>query len=351
MKNKNIPIFDGHNDSILKAFTEKRNFFQKNEKGHIDLPKTKAGGMKAGLFAICLPAEKIEERASRYGLTESEEGWEVKYARPLGFDYAKKFTDELLDFSLKIALSKEIKLIKKIADLEECFQKDLLGMVLHFEGAEAIDEKLSNLEYFYEKGLRSLGPTWSRENIFGYGVPFKFPSSSDIGPGLTALGKKLVSKCNDLGIIVDLAHLNQKGFWDVAKISTKPLVVSHGNVFALCPSSRNLTDDQIELVAKSGGIIGINFSILFLRKDGKLILDTPLDLIVDHIDYIVKKVGSDFVGFGSDFDGTEIPEELKSVADMPKLIKKMKERGYNALDIEKIAYKNWLRVIKATWRE
>lgn len=347
---KNIPIFDGHNDSILEVFTEKRNFFVRNEEGHIDLPRAKEGNMKAGFFAIWIPPENVKERAPRYGLKTFKNGWEVEYAKSLNFKYAKNFTNDLLELSYSFAKSKEIKMIKKIDDLDECFQKELLGMILHFEGAEAIDENLSNLEYYYEKGLRSLGFVWSRSNAFGYGVPFKFPSSGDIGPGLTAAGKKLVSKCNEMGIIIDLAHINEKGFWDVAKLSKAPLVVSHGNVHALCPCSRNLTDRQIDAVASSGGIIGINFSILFLRKDGELIADTPLKLILDHIDYIVKRVGVDHVGFGSDFDGTQVPNDLKSIADMPKLLEDLKNNGYKHEDIEKIAYKNWRRVIKDSWK-
>lgn len=347
---KKIPIFDGHNDTILETSLKKRDFFLKNQEGHIDLPRAKEGGMKGGFFAIWLPPEGIEERAPLYGLKTNGDSWEVEYARPLSFKYAKDLTEKLLNYGLGFAKAKDVKIIKDIKDFDECIKKELLGMILHFEGAEAIDENLLNLEQYYEKGLRSLGLVWSRPNVFGDGVPFKFPAHPDIGGGLTEAGKKLVLKCNDLGIIVDLSHINEKGFWDAACLSKAPLVVSHGNVHAICPCSRNLTDGQIDAIAKSGGIIGINFSIHFLRKDGKLIFDTPLDVIIDHIDYIAKRVGVDFVGFGSDFDGTDVPENLKSVANMPKLLEALEKRGYSHKDIEKIAYRNWRRVLKESWK-
>lgn len=348
---KPVPFFDGHNDTLLEIFLEKRNFFQRNESGHIDLIRALEGGMRGGFFALCIPAERIEEREAFYGFKGNDESWSVEYAKSLNFEYSEKFTKDLLEFlSFLKASSSKIKVVKSKEDLDECFLKDILGVVLHFEGAEAIDKKLMNLEWYYEKGLRSLGPVWSRANVFGFGVPFRFPSSSDIGEGLTAAGKDLVLKCNDLGIIVDLAHLNHKGFWDVTKISKAPLVVSHGNVHALCPSSRNLTDDQIKAVKDSNGIIGINFSIKFLRKDGKLILDTPLDIILDHIDYLVRKIGVDHVGFGSDFDGTQIPSDLKDVSHMPKMMEALKKRGYGKNDLEKIAHLNWRRVIQDSWK-
>jgi membrane dipeptidase len=348
---KSIPFFDGHNDTILELFLEKRNFFQRSDVGHLDLERALEGGMRGGFFAFCIPAERIEEREASYGFKGSDEKWETEYAKSLNFEYADKFTKDLLELFFRLeALSSKIKIIKSKENLDECFSKDILGMVLHFEGAEAIDKKLMNLEEYYEKGLRSLGIVWSRANVFGFGVPFRFPSSSDIGDGLTKEGKELVLKCNDLGIIVDMAHLNQKGFWNVVKISKAPLVVSHGNVHALCPSSRNLTDEQIEAIKDSNGIIGVNFSVKFLRKDGKLILDTPLDIVLDHVDYIVKKIGVDHVGFGSDFDGTQIPSDLKDVSHMPKMMEALKKRGYKKSDIEKIAHLNWRRVIGDSWK-
>ena len=142
--------------------------------------------------------------------------------------------------------------------------------VMHIEGAEAIPADLEGLEALYARGLRSIGPLWSRPNIFGHGVPFRFPSSPDTGDGLTEAGKALVRACNRLRIQLDLSHLNFKGFWDVAELTDAPLVASHSNAHAIAASSRNLTDDQIRAIGKSGGMIGLNYAIGFLREDGAL---------------------------------------------------------------------------------
>ncbi len=133
---------------------------------------------------------------------------------------------------------------------------------------EAIDTRLEALDVFHAAGLRSLGPVWSRPNAFAHGVPFDFPRGPDTGPGLTAAGKRLVQACNRLGVLVDLSHLNEAGFWDVARISDAPLVATHSCAWALASSPRNLTDAQLDAIRASGGIVGINFHKGFLRADG-----------------------------------------------------------------------------------
>jgi membrane dipeptidase len=144
----------------------------------------------------------------------------------------------------------------------------VLATILHFEGAEAIDPQLNALEVFYQAGLRSLGLVWSRPTAFGHGVPFAFPHSPDTGPGLTDAGKQLVRACNRLGIMIDLSHLNEQGFWDVAELTNAPLVATHSNAHALCASSRNLTDKQLDAIKESDGMVGLNFAVCFLREDG-----------------------------------------------------------------------------------
>src|SRR5206468_1669749 len=129
------------------------------------------------------------------------------------------------------------------------------------EGAEPIAPDLSNLERWYDRGLRSIGLVWSRANAFAEGVPFRFPSSPDTGPGLTDAGRELVRACNRLGILVDLSHLNEAGFWDVAGISDKPLVATHSNAHAICPASRNLTDKQLAAIKESDGMVGLNYHV------------------------------------------------------------------------------------------
>ncbi len=202
----------------------------------------------------------------------------------------------------------------------------------------------------YAAGLRSLGPVWSRPNDFGYGVPFSFPSSPDTGPGLTDAGKALVKECNRLGIMIDLAHLNEKGFWDVAKCSDAPLVSTHTAVEAICPAARNLTDRQIDAVGESGGVIGVNFFVGNLREDGKWERDMPLTQLVRHVDYIANRIGIDHVAFGSDFDGATMADDLSDVTRLPNLIATLRSAGYEDASLRKITHENWLRVLRQTWR-
>jgi len=228
----------------------------------------------------------------------------------------------------------------------------ILAIILHFEGAEAIDADLDALEVFYQAGLRSLGIVWSRPNAFGHGVPFKFPHSPDTGPGLTAPGRDLIRACNRLGILLDLSHINEQGFWDVARLSAAPLVATHSAAHSLCPSTRNLTDKQLDAIKASEGMVGLTFELANLREDADDDPNTPLDVIVRHIDYLVEHVGIDGVGFGSDFDGgITVPQELGDVSGLPRLIATLREHGYDEADLRKLTHENWLRVLSLTWGE
>jgi membrane dipeptidase len=221
--------------------------------------------------------------------------------------------------------------------------------VLHIEGAEAIDPNFELLDVLYAAGLRSLGPVWSRPNAFGHGVPFLCPSSPDTGPGLTDLGKELIGACNRLRILIDLSHLNARGFWDVAAISKAPLVATHSNAHALSPHSRNLTDKQLTAIGETGGIVGVNFATNYLRPDGRQDADTPVDLVIEHLEHILKHVGEDGVGFGSDFDGAKIPAGIGNAAGLQNLVQVLRTRGYGEPLIEKLCYRNWLRVLGQIW--
>jgi membrane dipeptidase len=224
-----------------------------------------------------------------------------------------------------------------------------MASILHFEGAEAIDPHLGALETFYNAGLRSLGIVWSRPNAFAEGVPFAFPRSPDTGPGLTDAGCALVRACNELGIMIDLSHINEQGFRDVAKLSNAPLVATHSNAHALCPSTRNLTDWQLDAIRDSGGIVGLNFGVCFLRDDGGDDPEVPIEVMAQQIDYLVDRMGIAHVGFGSDFDGVTIPLEMGDVAGMPKLIGALRARGYDDEALRMIAHENWVRVLSETW--
>jgi SAM-dependent methyltransferase len=219
---------------------------------------------------------------------------------------------------------------------------------MHLEGADPLAPDLSDVEAWYERGVRSLGLVWSRPNAFAEGVPFAFPASPDTGPGLTGAGKRLVHACNRLGILVDLSHLNEAGFWDVASLALAPLVATHSNAHALSASTRNLTDEQLDAIGASGGVVGVNFAVSFLREDGALDPSTPVDEIVRHVDYIADRIGVDHVAFGSDFEGATMPDALGGAAGFPALVELLRRR-YGDEDIAKITHRNWLRVLEETW--
>jgi membrane dipeptidase len=242
-----------------------------------------------------------------------------------------------------------VRVCRNVDDIRRSFADDVLASVLHIEGAEAIDPDFELLDVLHEAGLRSLGPVWSRPNAFGHGVPFLCPSSPDTGPGLTALGKELVGACNRLKILIDLSHLNEKGFWDVAETSNAPLVATHSNAHALSPHSRNLTDEQLAAIRGTGGMVGVNFATSFLRAEGRADADTPTELVIDHLEYMLERVGEDGVGFGSDFDGARVPAGIGNAAGLQHLVEIMRARDYGERLIAKVCSGNWLRVLERTW--
>lgn len=356
MSRTDVPVFDGHNDTLLRIAMldpeDDWSFDGRNDDGALDLERAAAGGMAGGMFAIMAPPGTGDDMFRRGEVTRTEEGYEKPMAPRQPHAVARDFTDEVLTLAeaLEQAHEDRFLIVRSYRELRDGFDGDRLTAVIHFEGAEAIDEDLKNLEQYYDRGLRSLGIVWSRPNTFGHGVPFRFPSTPDTGAGLTEAGLRLVDACNDLGIVVDCAHLNAAGFWDVADRSEHPLVVSHACCHAISPSARNLTDEQIDAVGESGGLIGVNFFVADLREDGKFRRDTPVEQIVHHIDYIVDRIGVDHVGFGSDFDGARLPENLSDASKFPRLIEALRSAGYGASELEKIAGRNWLRVLEQVWR-
>lgn len=157
--------------------------------------------------------------------------------------------------------------------------------------------------------------------------------------------------CNQLGILVDLAHITEKGFWDVAKTSDQPLVASHSNAHALTPVARNLTDKQLDAIKESRGIVGLNYATAMLRDDARSDADTPIEAMVRHVDHLVGRLGIDCVGLGSDFDGATIPAEIADAAGNQKLIEALRNAGYGEADLVKLCRENWLRVLASAWKE
>jgi membrane dipeptidase len=320
-------ILDGHNDLVLHRWRGEPAL-------HLDLDAAQKAGFSGGFFALYVPSPNRPD--------PEETPYEVPLPEPIPHEEAARIAEELF------AALCELPVVRASSVVD--FREGQVTAIVHLEGAEPLAADLSNLEQWYERGLRSVGLVWSRPNAFAEGVPFRFPSSPDTGPGLTEAGRELVRACNRLGILVDLSHLNEAGFWDVQRLSDAPLVATHSNAHALCVSSRNLTDWQLDAVRDSGGVVGVNFAVAFLREDGRNDAATPITEIVRHIDYFVERMGIDHVAFGSHFDGATISEELGGVAGLPKLVSALSDAGYDDVALAKVTHENWLRVLAATWR-
>jgi membrane dipeptidase len=319
-------IIDGHNDLVL-------HLWRGEPTNHMDLDEARAAGFAGGFFALYVPSPKVPD--------PEQIPYAVPLPAPLAHDEAVAVAEELFARLCELPVTR--------ATLADDFREGQVTAIVHMEGAEPLASDLSDLESWYVRGLRSVGLVWSRPNAFAEGVPFRFPASPDTGPGLTDAGRELVRACNRLGILVDLSHLNEAGFWDVQRLSDAPLVATHSNAHALSPSTRNLTDAQLQAVRDSGGVVGVNFAVGFLREDGHNDPDTPITEIVRHVDYLADRMGVDHVAFGSDFDGAVVPAELGGVAGFPKLVGALEEAGYDEAALAKITHGNWLRVLRETW--
>ena len=257
-------------------------------------------------------------------------------------DTAKKIRNDITDIEHRSG--GRFKLCASTNEIQTAIDNNVFAATLHFEGAEPVKADLSNLEYWYGKGLRSIGITWSRPNAFADGVSFGFGRQPDKGNGLTAAGKELVRQCNKLGILIDMAHLSAAGFKDVLSISDKPVAVTHGNVWQLCNSPRNLTDNQLKAIAANDGVIGINFHTGFLSPTGESDSDIEIQTVVNHFQYIANLIGIRHLAIGSDFDGAFMPDCLCNASKLPDLISALKTADFSDEDLELIAHKNWLRV-------
>jgi membrane dipeptidase len=254
-------------------------------------------------------------------------------------------------FRLEHQSDNQFRVVRTSAEIERSFIEGWFAAVLHLEGAEAIDPDFSALEVFRAAGLRSIGPVWSRPNMFGHGVPITYPGSPDCGPGLTPLGKELIHACNRLRLVIDLSHMTERGFWDVAELTEAPLVATHSNAYALTATPRNLTDAQLDAIRDSGGIVGVNLAVDFLRADGLRDPATSLDIVLRHFAYLVDRMGINHVGFGSDFDGATIPTEIGDASGLPKLVDALRKHRFQDQELSKLTHKNWVRVLRRTWGE
>lgn len=345
-------VFDGHNDVLNKNLDNDnrdsvRAFIEGGD-GHIDVPKAVKGGFGGGFFAVY-----ISSNLNLGGLDEIMQNppYAVPMPDPIPIGTAMPPAMQQVALLSDMERAGALKVCTSTAEIASCLSDGPMAAILHFEGAEAIDPDFHALEAFYRAGLRSLGPVWSRNTRYAEGVPFRFPSSPDIGGGLTDEGRALIAACNRMGIMIDLSHLNEAGFWDVAGLSDAPLVATHSNAHAICNHARNLTDKQLAAIAESDGMVGLNFAAAFLREDGIMQADIPLEQILRHLDHMIGIMGEDRVGIGSDFDGALVPEVIGDCAGLPVLQQAMLDHGYGAELVEKISHGNWLRVLRKSWHE
>ena len=348
-------VFDSHNDTLLDFAPfgdgQPEDWFAGVDGWQLDMPKARRGNFGGGHFAVYIPGEDYPEivAAIKAGDTDALKA----ITRPVPYSASAYPALQMIAilYRLQETSNGQFEVIRSAAQMADCIAGNRIAAMLHFEGAEAIDEDFYALEVFHQAGLRSVGIVHSRNNHFGYGVPMGFGETPDHGPGLTEAGLRLVQACNQLHIAIDLSHLNYKGFWDVANRTNAPLIATHSCAHALCASPRNLMDDQLDAVAQTNGIVGANFFTGFLREDGSWEAPTPVSRLVAHIDYMVERMGIDHVGFGSDYGVIHAPIGMQDISTFPVLLSALRERGYDDDALHKLAHGNWLRVLRDTWGE
>lgn len=339
-----IPVFDGHNDVLSHLLEIGRDgaearFIDGNDVMQIDLPRARKGGLAGGLCAVWVSTPETELDAN---------GDLPRVSQPSALE--QTIAQAALLRRIEAASNGGFTVCTSAEQIRDAMARRSFAAVFHIEGIEAATADLDLIHVLYAAGLRSLGPVWSRPNIFAHGVPFVMGHGPDFGAGLTPAGRDLIRLCNQLGIMIDLSHMNEAGFWDIARISDAPLVASHSNAFAICPHSRNATDKQLDAIRDTGGLIGLNFGARFLHPEGIRDPELGIDIMVRHINYMVERVGIDHVALGSDFDGTFISRKIGDVTGLPHLIAALQDAGYDDEALNKIAHLNWLSLLERVWR-
>ncbi len=307
-------VVDTHADTLLRYMDGKRNLGDRRGDGHIDLPRLVEGGVDAQFFACYIEAEYKPDRGLKRALQMID-----------------LFYQQLESNAGRMAHC------TTSSQIEEAVKSGKVAAILAIEGGEAIGDDLAALRALQRLGVRSIGLVWNQRNLIADGI-----GEQRTKGGLTNFGVQVVKEMNRLGIIVDVSHLTDEGFWDVIETSTVPIMATHSNSRAVCYHPRNLADDQIKALAKNGGVMGMNFAPYFVHKE-----KATVDGILDHIDHIVDLVGPDHVGLGSDFDGIRAtPEGLDDVTQTWHITDGLFQRGYSEEDVEKILGKNHLRVIR-----
>ena len=311
---------DMHCDTITKLYKQSGNLSDNDM--HIDINKLKKGECLLQNFAIFTNLANEDSN----------------------------FTKASIDYYYsQLELNKDsIRPVYKYEDILNNENGGYINAMLTLEEGSVVDKDLNNLNWFYDKGVRMITLTWNYPNGIGHpNVDLSVEHNSDptydfnTKDGLTDFGIEYVKRCNELGIIIDVSHLSDKGFYDVCKYSNSPFVASHSNARSVCKAGRNLTDDMIKMLAQKGGVTGLNYCSAFIDNDDQNF--TTIEGMVKHINHIVNIGGIDCVGLGSDFDGIENGLEIKDASGVQLLYKELK-KYYSEDDIEKIFYKNVLRV-------
>lgn len=315
-----VPYLDLHCDTLELGFLKKKEDIFDLPEGMLDINRMKAAGMYGQFFAVFFPPQERE------WMPEDE----VYYQALKKLFYTS--LDRHKDCISYAGSGKEA---------EKNFKEGKMSAFLTIEDGRHVEGKLANLERFYQDGVRLISLTWNYENCFG------FPNSREqriMEKGLTPFGKEAILYMNDLGMLIDVSHLSDGGFYDVIHLSKKPIVASHSNARALSPHPRNLTDDMIRKIAEVGGVAGVNFYGAFLQPDAKSEKST-IEALAAHIMYMNNLGGEDFIALGTDFDGISGEMEINSPLYMEKLFTELKRKGMSERKIEKLAYKNVVRVL------
>lgn len=352
------PVLDGHNDVLLVLEEAARrgsplSFAAGDPALEVDGPAARAGGFAGGFFACFAPEQLGGGDDLHDEVITTAEGWEIPYAEPLGREPARDAVLALAARLLALDAEGAVRLARTPDDVEAALAEEgrRPAAILHMEGAEAIDPRdFSLLDVLHAAGLRSLGLVWSRPNAFATGVPFRYPGTPDAGPGLTDAGRRLVRACNERGILIDLAHMNLAGFRDVDELSAAPLVATHTAAHALCPTARNLLDEQLDAIAASSGVVGVIANTSDLRGDRDGGAAATVDDVVAHAEYLAGRMGVEHVALGSDWNGARPPRGLERCDRLPDLLAELRSVGWSEGDVNAFAHGNWLRVLRRTWR-
>ncbi|MEW6061059.1 MAG: dipeptidase [Bacteroidota bacterium] len=357
-------VVDTHNDVLLRAM-EGEDLSIRTANGHSDVVRLKEGGVDVQIFSVWCGGNFGKGRAFKRAI-------------------------EMID-TLEAIISRsggKMLLVKTPKELEKALKQNKIAALIGVEGGHMIEDSLEYLDQLAKRGMRYMTLTWNNSTSWATSAADETKKGDSLeSKGLTEFGKKVIRHMNTLGVMVDLSHVGERTFWDAINTTAKPVIVSHSSVYNICPGSRNLKDDQIKAVAKNKGVVCVNFYSGFIdstyservqavRKENKAIVDSirnshqehyrmeamidsalapkynevrpPLSLLIDHIDYIAKLVGVDYVGLGSDFDGIEsLPQEMDDVTFLPNITRELLKRGYAEKEVRKILGENVIRVFKA----